>query len=61
MMANILLINIFIMINDYVPYFISALIFTSMLIIVWHQRAALFSLLWGSQKAEPVDSSRTHR
>jgi hypothetical protein len=60
MMANILLINMFILVNDYGPYVISALICTSMLVIVRHQRASLFSLFWGMQKTEPKESSRTH-
>jgi len=45
-MANILLINMFILVNDYGPYVISAIICLSMLLILWHQRAALLSLLW---------------
>lgn len=60
-MANILLVNIFIMVNDYGPYFMSAVIFTSMLIILWHQRAALLSVVWVHQAAEPMESSRMHR
>lgn len=59
-MANILLINIFILVNDYGPYFISALICMSLLTILWHQRAALLTLFFVSQKSEPVASSRTH-
>jgi len=59
-MANILLINMFILVNDYGPYVISAIICLSMLLILWHQRAALLSLLWVNQTAEPMDSSRTH-
>lgn len=60
-MANILLINMFILVNDYGPYVISALIFASMTIIMWHQRAALLSLFWAQQTIEPSDSRRTHR
>lgn len=59
-MANILLINIFILVNDYGPYFISILICSSLLLIVWHQRAALFSLFWTAQNTESVGSRRTH-
>jgi hypothetical protein len=60
-MANILLVNIFIMVNDYGPYFMSAVIFASMLIILWHQRAALLSVVWARQQAEPAEASPTHR
>ena len=60
-MANILLINIFILVDDYGPYVISAIIFSSMVAILCHQRAALLSLLWTNQKAAPMDSGRTHR
>jgi len=59
-MANILLINMFILVNDWGPYFISALISTSLLILLWHQRAALFSLFVAAQKREPVASTRAH-
>lgn len=60
-MANILLINMFIMVDDYGPYLVSALICTSLLIILWHQRAALVSLLWSTQSGEPVSSLPIHR
>jgi len=60
-MANILLINMFILVNDYGPYVISTIICLSMLIILWHQRAALLSLFWMKQTPEPRESSRTHR
>jgi hypothetical protein len=59
-MANILLINMFILVNDYGPYLISGLICASMLIILWQQRAALFSLLWSTQNGEAVRSKRIH-
>lgn len=59
-MANILLINVFIMVNDYGPYLISALICAALLFILWHQRTALFSLLWVTQNAESGNSRRTH-
>ncbi len=59
-MANILLINIFILVNDYGPYVISALISVSMLLILWQERLALISLLWSSQVSEAPDSRRTH-
>lgn len=60
-MSNILLINMFILVNDYGPYIISVLICLSMLIILWNQRAALLSLFWVNQTSEPMDSIRTHR
>lgn len=60
-MANILMINIFILVNDYGPYIISALICASMLMILWYQRSALFSLFWSGQVGEPTESIRTHR
>jgi hypothetical protein len=59
-MANILLINMFILVNDYGPYLISVLICTSLLTILWHQRAPLLTLFLVSQKREPVAASRTH-
>ena len=57
--TNILLINMFIMVNDYGPYIISALICLSLLIILWYHRAALVSLLWSSQNNEEVGSRGT--
>ena len=60
-MANILLINIFIMRNDYGPYVMAAIISCSLLIILWHQRARLLALFWMNQSAEPTGSSRVHR
>jgi hypothetical protein len=59
-MANILLINIFIMVNDYGPYFMATLICSALLIILWRQRAAFFSLFWATQAAEPASSGRAH-
>ena len=60
-MANILLINMFILVNDYGPYLISGLICASLLIILWHQRAALVYLLWSTQNGEAVSSLSIHR
>jgi hypothetical protein len=60
-MVNILMINIFILVNDYGPYVISALILASMLLILWHERLSLVSLLWSSQVSEAPVSQRTHR
>src|SRR5215472_2008584 len=59
-MVNILLINIFILVNDYGPYVISALICLALLAILWRQRAALFALLWATQNGEPDESSGMH-
>jgi hypothetical protein len=59
-MANILLINIFILVNDYGPYVISTLICMSLLIVLWHQRIGLLTLLWSTQDGEPEHSKRTH-
>jgi hypothetical protein len=59
-MANILLINVFILVNDYGPYLISALICASMLTILWHHRVALLELFWVTQKRKPGASSRVH-
>jgi hypothetical protein len=59
-MTNILLINIFILVNDYGPYVISTLICISLLIVLWHQRRVLLTLLWSTQNGEPERSKRTH-
>jgi len=60
-MANILLINMFILVNDYGPYLIAGLIFTSLIMILLDQRAALISTLWTSQERESRGSLNTHR
>jgi hypothetical protein len=52
-MVNILLINIFILVDDYGPYVISMLICISLLIVLWHQRGGLLTLLWSTQNGEP--------
>jgi hypothetical protein len=59
-MVNILLINMFILVNDYGPYLISGLICASLLIILWHQRMAILAILWSTQNGEPERSKRTH-
>jgi hypothetical protein len=59
-MANILLINMFILVDDYGPYVISTLICISLLIVLWHQRIGLLTLLWSTQNSEPERSKRTH-
>ena len=59
-MANILLINMFILVDDYGPYVISTLISISLLIVLWHQRIGLLTLLWSTQNSEPERSKRTH-
>lgn len=60
-MANILLIDMFVLVNDYGPYFISGLICVFLSAIVWHQRSGLMSLLWTSQSSEPVSLRGRHR
>ena len=59
-MANILLINVFILVNDYGPFLISGLLCIFLFALLWHQRSALTSLLWSSQKGEPASSTRRH-
>jgi hypothetical protein len=56
---NILLINIF--------YYISvgavsnaAFILACMLLIMWHQRRELFSMLWANQSFEPIATRKLH-
>jgi hypothetical protein len=58
--ANILLINMFILVDDYGPYLISGLICASLLMILWKQRVALFTLLWSTQNGEALRSKRIH-
>jgi len=59
-MVNILLINIFILVDDYGPYVISILICISLLTILWHQRRGLLTLFWSTQNGEPEHSKRAH-
>jgi hypothetical protein len=59
-MLNILLINMFILVNDYGPYVISILICLSLLTILWHQRRGLLTLLWSAQNSDPAPSKHTH-
>jgi hypothetical protein len=59
-MANILLINVFILVKDYEPFLISALICIFLLTLIWHQRSALMFLLWRSQQSEAAGSIRRH-
>ena len=59
-MVNILLINVFILVNDYGPYVISILICMSLVAIVWHQRRGLLRFLWSTQDGEPEHSKRIH-
>jgi len=49
-----------VLVNDYGPYFISALICASLLTVLWHHRVALLTLFWVAQKTEPGASSRFH-
>ena len=59
-MGNILLINMFVLVNDYGPYVIATLICISLSAILWHQRFALLTLFWSTQNGEPERSKRTH-
>lgn len=59
-MGNILLINIFVLVNDYGPYVIATLICISLIAILWHQRFAFLTLFWSTQNGEPERSKRTH-
>jgi uncharacterized membrane protein YphA (DoxX/SURF4 family) len=61
MAANILLINAFILVNDYGPYLTSSFICFSMLAILWHQRRRLVGIAWNEQSAEPEESRTFHR
>jgi len=59
-MTNILLINMFILVNDWGPYVISALITAAMAAILWQERAGQVALLWTGQNGEPEGSKRMH-
>ena len=59
-MANILLINIFILANDYGPELVATFILISLLMILWYGRARLFSAFWDEQLGEAPQSHRTH-
>jgi hypothetical protein len=59
-MANILLINIFILVNDYGPFVISGILCICLLTLLWHQRSALASVFWRSQKSETTSSIKRH-
>lgn len=60
MMVNILLVNIFILVNDYGPLATSSFILASMLVILWHGRDALVGVFWSAQPAESVESVGNH-
>lgn len=60
-MANILLINIFILVNDYGPEFMAAFIFAALLAIIWQQHDLLVSALWSLQPSELSASRTKHR
>lgn len=60
MMANIVLIDVFIMVDYWGALFMSVVISLAMLAILWHQRAEIVGLFWGAQKAEAVGSQRVH-
>ena len=59
-MANILLINIFIMVNDYGPEFMATIILFSLLTILWYGRARLIAIFWSEQSGETVESRSRH-
>jgi hypothetical protein len=59
MMFNIMLINIFYSITPGAE-FNAAFILISMLLLLWHQRDALYDTLWASQQGEPHSSARSH-
>jgi hypothetical protein len=59
-MANILLINIFILVNDYGPESMATIIVISLLTILWHDRARLIAIFWDQQSGETPESRRRH-
>jgi hypothetical protein len=59
-MANILLINIFILVNDYGPEIMATIIVLSLLTILWYDRARLIAILWNEQSGETAESRRGH-
>jgi hypothetical protein len=59
-MTNILLINLFFFIA-WGAVCTSALIFASLLGVLWHDRQALFGVFWTHQAGEPAGVRRYHR
>jgi hypothetical protein len=59
-MANIVLLNVFILVDLWSAGLMAVLISSAMLTILWDQRAEIVELLWVGQKAEPVGSRRLH-
>jgi hypothetical protein len=59
-MANIMLINIFILVNDYGAELMATLIFLSLLTILWYDRARFIAIFWNEQSAERAESRRRH-
>jgi hypothetical protein len=59
-MGNILLVNLFILVNDYGPEFMATLILCSLLVILWHERGVLISAFWKSQISESPRSRTLH-
>jgi hypothetical protein len=59
-MANIVLINIFIMVRDYGAELMAILIFTSLLTILCYDRARFIAIFWDQQSGETVESRRRH-
>ena len=59
-MTNILLINLFFFIA-WGAVCTSALIFATMLALLWHNRQALLGVFWTDQAGEPAERRRHHR
>ena len=59
-MANILLINIFILVSDYGPDVMATIILTSLLMILWSGRARLLSVFLDEQPTESMEHRKMH-
>ena len=59
-MTNIVMINLFFNIA-WGALCTSVFIFTSMLALLWHQRAALVGVFWIDQSSEPANQRRSYR
>jgi hypothetical protein len=58
--ANILLIDIFILPPDYGPTLPASIIFLSMVMLLWHDAGNLIQATWIAQAPEPVESQQAH-
>jgi hypothetical protein len=58
--ANILLINIFILRNDYGPELVALIISVAMLLIIWPERDKFIAVFWSQQPSEPLAAHRKH-